>query len=102
MTAGKIHMISIYYSVRRRYQHDNCLGRNLEDMAISLNKYLRKHHSAESLSTFGPGQVKIVVIGAEQSIVEPLIAAFHVAMFRDGFRLLVVYSQQGGSCLGSA
>jgi hypothetical protein len=83
--------IIIHYDEKQNFRSGNFLGCNLQDMAWSLDKNLKKHHKASVSARFTPGRVELDVAGVGQTILESYLSAFQKAMVNTGFRVIIEY-----------
>jgi hypothetical protein len=85
--------VTISYDKQQNFQRGNELICNLEDLAVSLDKNLRRHHNASSTATFLPGRLELMVTGSDQDTVKPYLDAFQKAMIiRLKFRVMISYT----------
>lgn len=83
--------VSIHYNEKQNAMYGNELGLNLEDLVWSLDKNLRRRHNAKAAGKFSPGKVVLHIEGTTPDTVKPYLEAFHTAMRRRRFYILIQY-----------
>lgn len=87
--------ITITYSYSTDQQYGYWISHVLDDLSVSLDKSLRRHHSAYSISQFNPGCVVIDVYGAGRTEVCPILDCFEKHVKKNNHKMLV--NLQGGA-----